>query len=160
MFVKLTKTTLKMGLLSGAIAVMSSASAIADESPAWKSKGGTIPVKISLTGITQTSGPLYISIQKRAEYMGMKGHGGIIKTVTLGEMTTTYNVDSAQDYSISVWHDVNDDGIFSMDENYKVLDGWGNSASDDVTGRPSFDDVKVSVPTYGADVTIAMKYPV
>ena len=89
----------------------------------------------------------------------MKGHGGILQEATLGEMKATFNVDQAGDYAVSVWHDLNDDGIFSMNESYKILDGWGNSAETQVAGRPTFDDVKIAVPAYGADVTVKMKYP-
>lgn len=159
MFVKLSKHTVKIGLAGLIISALSSASAIADDLPAWKGAAGTIPVNVTLTGITSTTGPVYISIQKRAEYMGMKGHGGMIKTVIMDEMSTTFNVDLAGDYAVSVWHDLNDDGIFSMDDNYTILDGWGNSGLHAISGRPTFDDVKVHVPAYGADVTVAMKYP-
>ena len=82
----------------------------------------------------------------------MKGHGGMLQEASLGEMTATFNVDQAGDYAVSVWHDLNDDGIFSMSESYKILDGWGNSAEAEaeaeaeVEGRPSFDDVKIAVP--------------
>lgn len=159
MFVNTLKNHVIKGVSVLSLLAFSVVGATATEAPSWKSGEGTIPVNITLDEIKSTDGPIYVSIQKRAEYMGMKGHGGIIQTATLGEMSTTFKVDAAGDYSVSVWHDINDDGIFSMDENYKVLDGWGNSAAKEVEGRPQFDDVKVTVPSYGANVTVKMKYP-
>ena len=119
----------------------------------------TIPVTIALDGVQAGDAPLYVSVQKRAEYMGIKGHGEIIKVTTDGTMMVTVNVDVADDYAVSVWHDLNNDGVFSMTENYQILDGWGNSGPSDLSGRPSFDDVKVSVPLSGADASVTMKYP-
>ena len=120
---------------------------------------GTIPVTIALDGVQATDAPLYVSVQKRDEYMGIKGHGEIVKTTTDGTMMVTVNVDVADDYAVSVWHDLNDDGVFSMTDNYQILDGWGNSGPSNLSGRPSFDDVKVSVPFGGASASVTMKYP-
>lgn len=118
-----------------------------------------IPVTIALDGVQAGGAPLYISVQKRGEYMGIKGHGEIIKATTDGTMMVTVNVDTADDYAVSVWHDLNNDGIFSMTESYQILDGWCNSGPSDLSGRPSFDDVKVSVPFGGAATSVTMKYP-
>ena len=159
MFVKSVKTHYVKGVSAVTLLALSVAGAAAAETPVWKSKGGTIPISVTLDDVKSTSGPIYISIQKRSEYMGMKGHGGMLPEATLGEMKATFKVDQPGDYSISVWHDVNDDGIFSMSETYQILDGWGNSAAIDVEGQPTFDDVKISVPANGADVTVKMKYP-
>ena len=159
MFVNSVKNHSVKAVSALTILALSAAGATAAEALAWKGSDGTIPVSVILDDVKSTSGPIYISIQKRTEYMGMKGHGGILQEATLGEMKATFNVDQAGDYAVSVWHDLNDDGIFSMNESYKILDGWGNSAEAEVEGRPSFDDVKIAVPAYGADVTVKMKYP-
>lgn len=119
----------------------------------------TIPVTITLDGVQAGDVPLYVSVQKRSEYMGIKGHGEIVNSTTAGAMMVTVNVDVADDYAVSVWHDLNDDGVFSMTESYQILDGWGNSGPSDLSGRPSFDDVKVSVPFGGANASVTMKYP-
>jgi len=91
--------------------------------------------------------------------MGMRGHGGIIKTVTPGFMKVTYHVDEPGEYAVSVWHDLNDDTIFSMDDNYRPVDGWGNSGNPPTDRRPVFDDVKVPVLSFGTTVPVTLNYP-
>lgn len=127
--------------------------------PDWKSLGGTIPVTVTLDNITRTEGPIYISIQTRENYQSMKGFGGIIKQAIAGEMTATFNVDEPGEYSVSVWHDLDDDGRFSMSESYVVTDGWGASGTPPENQSPTFDDVKIKVESFGATVPVAMKYP-
>ncbi len=127
--------------------------------PDWKALGGTIPVTVTLENITRTEGPIYVSIQSREHYQSMKGFGGIIKEAKLGQMTATFNVSEPGEYSVSVWHDLNDDGRFSMSETYEVLDGWGASGTPPEKSMPTFDDVKIKVESFGATVPVAMKYP-
>ncbi|WP_017932586.1 DUF2141 domain-containing protein [Robiginitomaculum antarcticum] len=119
----------------------------------------TIPVIVTLDGVRSGYAPLYISVQKRAHFMGIKGHSEILKTTTDGTMHVTVNVDTPDDYAVSVWHDLNDDGVFSMTDDYQVLDGWGNSGATDLRGRPTFDDVKFTVTDSGAATVVALKYP-
>lgn len=118
-----------------------------------------IPVEVNLTGVQIADGPIYISVQKRDQYMGMKGHGAVLKNVTPGNMTATVNVSEPGDYSISVWHDMDDDTVFDMDETYRPAEGWGASGSVPTDRMPSFDDVKISVESFGTAVTIPVKYP-
>jgi len=119
----------------------------------------TIPITIDLSEVQALPGPLYVSIQKEAQYMGMRGHGGIIASVSDAMTQATYKVDVPGRYAVSLWHDLNDDGVFSMDESYNVLDGWGASGSIKETERPSFDDVAIDVPAYGTEVRVTMFYP-
>ncbi len=154
MFAKQIKTA---GI--AALGFMISSCATAVDAPNWKSKGGTIPITVTLENVKSSEGPIYVSIQKPDEYMGMKGHGGILKTATPGTMQVVYKVDEPGDYSVSIWHDTNDDGIFSMDESYNILDGWGASGNAPTDRKPVFDDVKIQVESVGTSVTIPMKYP-
>jgi len=153
MFVKSSK---KLGgaVLIGAIAVLGATNTVASEVAA-----PAIPVTVNLTGVQIADGPIYISVQKRGQYMGMKGHGTILKTVTPGNMTATVNVDEPGDYSVSVWHDMDDDTVFDMDETYTPSEGWGASGTAPTDRMPTFDDVKVSVDSYGTDLTIPLIYP-
>ncbi len=154
MFTKQIKTA---GI--AALGLMISSCATAADAPNWKNEGGTIPITVTLENVQSAEGPIYVSIQKSHEYMGMKGHGGILKTAAPGTMQVVYKVDEPGDYSVSIWHDTNDDGIFSMDESYNILDGWGASGNAPKDRKPVFDDVKISIESYGASVTIPMKYP-
>ena len=119
----------------------------------------TIPVTIDLSEVEVREGPLYISIQKEDEYMGMRGHGGIIQAVTGNLSEVTYKVDVPGRYAVSLWHDLDGDAVFSMAEDYSIEDGWGGSGELSAAKRPTFDDVAVDVPSYGTSVEVKMFYP-
>jgi len=153
MFVKSSKK-------AGVIAFMSLMTVLgATNSVATDSSTAVIPVTVNLTGVQIADGPIYISVQNRDQYMGMKGHGTILKTVTPGNMTAIVNVDEPGDYSVSVWHDMDDDTVFDMSSTYKPIEGWGASGNVPKDRMPTFDDVKVSVDPFGTDLTIPVKYP-
>lgn len=120
---------------------------------------GTIPVTINLSDVKIADGPIYISVQKREQYMGMKGHGAILRTVTPGNMTATVKVAEPGEYSVSVWHDMDDDTVFDMDETYRPSEGWGASGNVPTDRMPTFDDVKVNVESFGTTVDIPLVYP-
>jgi len=153
MFVKSSKKLGGLGLI-GVMAVLGATNTVASEvvDPA-------IPVTVNLTGVQISDGPIYISVQKRDQYRGMKGHGTILKTITPGNMTATVNVDEPGDYSVSVWHDMDNDTVFDMDETYTPNEGWGASGTVPTDRMPTFDDVKVNVETYGTELTIPVIYP-
>ena len=55
----------------------------------------------------------------------MKGHGTILKTVTPGNMTATVNVTEPGDYSVSVWHDMDDEQFSIWTRPTRPLKGGG-----------------------------------
>ena len=83
----------------------------------------------------------------------------MIEKATVGEMSAIFTVDEPGDYSVSVWHDRDDDGRFSMTETYEILDSWGVSGTPPNDKEPTFDDVKISIPNMGTSVTIDMINP-
>ena len=121
--------------------------------------GEGVPVTVDLTGVEARPGALYISIQTEDEFQGIRGAGGIIEVVNPGMAEVTYRVAEPGTYAVSLWHDLDNDGVFSMSETYQVLDGWGGSGEVDATKRPGFADVAVEVPAYGATVPVTMFYP-
>ena len=162
MFVKLKKLSVATG---GAICALYAlgtfgiSPAWAGEAPDWKIKDGTIPVTVTLKGVTKTEGPIYVSIQTRENYRSMKGFGGVLSEPTLGDITQTFKVETPGNYAVSVWHDLDDDGRFSMTEDYKILDGWGASGNAPEDREPTFDDVQIKVDESGATVPVEMRYP-
>ncbi len=138
----------------------------AADAPEWKQKRGDIPVVVTLTDVVpasksegKTGGPIYVSIQTRKDYSSMKGFGGVIKAAEAGVMTATHHVDTPGEYAVSIWHDRDDDGRFSMTDSYEVLDSWGASGTPPTDTKTTFDDVKISVPNMGTNVTINMVNP-
>lgn len=153
---------LKTIALTGTLLLASAMASVAADAPAWK-RTGDIPVTVTLTDVLPegaSGGTIYVSIQTRTDYQSMKGFGGIIQKAAAGEMTATYHVDEPGEYSVSVWHDRDDDGRFSMTETYQVLDSWGASGTPPQDRAPVFDDVKVTIPSMGTSVTIDMINPV
>jgi len=163
MFANLKKITTVAGSAVCALYALTalgiSSPASANEAPDWKIKPGKIPITVTLKGVSETKGPIYVSIQTREDYRSMKGFGGILSNPTLGDITETFKVDKPGNYAVSVWHDLDDDGRFSMSEDYKVLDGWGASGDVPDNREPTFDDVEIEVGQSGARVPVEMKYP-
>ena len=171
MFVtKLTKTegraSIKTHLFTLASAMacvmVGTSSSVAEDTPPWKIKGGDIPITVTLTDILPEGtkgGPIYVSIQTRENYRSMKGFGGMIPNAEAGEMTVTYTVDEPGNYSVSVWHDRDDDGRFTMTKDFEVLDSWGASGTPPTDRDPNFDDVKVYIPSMGTSLSIDMINP-
>ena len=150
--------------LAGAMAcvMFGVSSSVAEDTPPWKIQGGDIPITVTLTGVLpegSDGGPIYVSIQTRENYRSMKGFGGMIPNAEVGEMTVTYTVDEPGDYSVSVWHDRNNDGLFTMTKTYEILDSWGASGTPPTDRDPNFDDVKVSIPNMGTSISIDMINP-
>jgi len=155
MFVSTLKTLGTIALLSLVTVAGATAAEVTNDIYAK----GTIPVTVNLSGVEVADGPIYISVQKREEYRGMKGHGTVLKTVTPGNMTATVKVAEPGNYSISVWHDADDDMVFDMDEKtYRPLEGWGASGNVPTDRMPTFDDVKINVESYGTTVDVPMVY--
>ena len=156
------KRPLKTIWLAGTISLVSAMTSFAADAPGWK-KTGDIPVMVTLTDVLPEGahgGTIYVSIQTREDYRSMKGFGGIIQKAEAGQMTATYHVDEPGEYSVSVWHDRDDNGRFSMTETYEVLDSWGASGTPPEGKSPSFDDVKITIPSMGTAVEIDMINPV
>ena len=118
-----------------------------------------VPVTVDLSEVQPHPGKLYISIQTEDQYMSVNGEGGIIDDVATKGPTVTYDIAEPGTYAVSLWHDLDGDGKFSMDERYRLIDGWGASGTVSASERPLFQDVAVEVPTYGTTVGVTMFYP-
>jgi len=73
-------------------------------------------------------------------------------------MTTTVKVAEPGEYAVSVWHDMDDDMVFDMDESYRPMEGFGSSGTPPKDRAPKFDDVKLSIDSYGSAVDVALTY--
>ncbi|MEP3889423.1 MAG: DUF2141 domain-containing protein [Hellea sp.] len=145
--------------MAAGLSLITAAGATAADNSDWAYKTGTIPVTINLSDVQIADGPIYISVQKREQYRGMAGHGTILKLATPGNMTATVKVAEPGDYSVSVWHDMDDDRVFDMDETYRPSEGWGASGNVPTDRMPTFDDVKIKVESFGTTVAVPMVYP-
>jgi uncharacterized protein (DUF2141 family) len=145
---------LSLGLSAGLGVSISAGAVLANEAEV-----PAVPMTITLTDVIQSDVPLYISVQTKADYRSMKSHGTILKETSAGTLIETISLPSAGDYAVTVWHDLDNDGRFSMNERYEVLDGWGSSGDMTVPGGPTFETAKISVPNFGTEATVKMIYP-
>ncbi|MGB3456037.1 MAG: DUF2141 domain-containing protein [Litorimonas sp.] len=135
------------------------ATAHAADAPASSVASTEVPVEITFHGVRAGTVPFYVSIQTETDYRSMKGTGGIVTSTQDGTFTQTFSVPESGDYAVTVWHDLDDDGRFSMTSDYQVMDGWGSSGTIPRGTSPSFAEASVSVPNFGTSVEIEMIYP-
>jgi len=124
-----------------------------------KAFGVTITIS-NLDPAPEGADPIYVSIQTEDEYKSVKGAGGVTPHAKTGAMTATFLVEEPGDYAVSVWHDRDGDGRFSMSADYTaVLDSYGSSGHPPEDREPIFKEVKVSVPNIGTSIIIDMINP-
>jgi len=146
MFVK----SLKTGLFALSAFVLAGTHALASDASAT--------LNVSLKGLQASDGKLFISVQKEVDFMQQRvTAGGIYEIDVTSDQTYSYSVPVGE-YAVSIWHDTDNDGQFSMDENYIPTDGWGMSGDYAGEREPTFDEVKINVGFEGAAVNIYMVY--
>jgi uncharacterized protein (DUF2141 family) len=138
-------STLTALVIPVSIAVAMSAGPIGPQglTPAVATDEDTSTLTLVVEGVQAKGGPVYIAVQKRENYQKWNaGAGGVYKEVKAGDHTYTYDL-PVGDYAVSIWHDSDNDGKFTM-EGYTPLDGWGNSGNQNLQRPPTFDDVKIT----------------
>ena len=116
------------------------------------------PLTFTVDGVEARGGTLYIGVQTEAEFMKDAGiDGSAIKAPTAGTHSATFDLPEGE-YSVSVWHDANDDNIFDM-KNGMPAEGWTMHNAKTLRGMPTFDVVKIRVTEAGANVTETIVYP-
>ncbi len=127
-------------------------------SPAETAMAETTKLSIELTGLQASDGKLYISIQTEDEFMQNRGTSGGIYTIeSAGTQTYFFSVPEGL-YAISIWHDTDNNGQFSLDKNWMPTDGWGASGTPSKERRPTFDEAKISISKQEKNVSIPMIY--
>lgn len=148
----MTSAVLSMSIL------MAAGTALAADSKT-PSDTASVPITITLTDVIVSDVPLYISVQTKENYRSVNGQGTILEATPAGVVTETIHLPSKGDYAVSVWHDLDNDGQFSMNERYEIKDGWATSGDVPVGTSPTFESTKITVPSYGIETSLAMIYP-
>lgn len=164
MFVmKTKKRVVALGLAVAMTLAGATASVAVEADGDWKIRPGNIPVTVTITNIDPAADgndAVYVSIQTKDEFRSMRGAGGVASYAKTGSMTATFPVTEPGDYAVSVWHDRDGDGRFSMSEDYTVvLDSYAASGNPPTDTMPTFDDVKFTVPNMGTELTVEMRNP-
>ena len=117
------------------------------------------PLTVTLDGVEERGAPLYIGVQTKEQFMQWEGIAGrTIDNPEAGTHTVTFDLPEGE-YSVSVWHDLNNNGEFDTLENQMPNEGWAMSNDSALRGMPTFDVVKVAVGSEGAEITETVKYP-
>ncbi len=117
------------------------------------------PLTFTVEGVEARGGTLYIGVQTEAMFLQDDGIAGEkIKAPVAGSHTVTFDLPEG-DYSVSVWHDLDDDEVFDRAESGRPEDGWAMINGASLRGMPTFAAVKIAVPASGANATETMIYP-
>ncbi len=117
-------------------------------------------VTINLHALRAKPGKLYVALQKQSEFMRERAsYGQVVASVEAGDKQIIFKDVAPGDYSVSVWHDIDEDGKFSTAPNGTPLDGWSILNAQMLQGPPHWDQVKFTVPAAGKALDLAMVYP-
>src|SRR3712207_3307346 len=105
--------------------LVASAVGLAAASPAYAA-----PLYVELQGVRRAGGPLYMSVQRREQFMQDRGTAGeIVRVPRAGAHRFSYDLPPGE-YAVSVWHDDNGNGRFDKNGQHMPLDGWALSNSE------------------------------
>ncbi len=117
-------------------------------------------VTVTLTGVQPKGGQMLVSLQSRDQFMKPTAVTGTRAQVTAGgDMVLTIPNVPAGDYAVMVLHDEDSNFQMAREDNGKPKEGWAMSGTFAGGRKPTFDEVKVSIPADGATLTEAMIYP-
>jgi uncharacterized protein (DUF2141 family) len=116
-------------------------------------------VRVDLTGL-RAGGTLYVQLQTRAQFLGPERSAGeLIPAPQAGALSVDLGEVPPGDYAVTVWHDDNGNQQFDVDPRTgRPLDGLAMAPVAGLRGPPTFDQVKLTIPTTGLAVPLAMQY--
>ena len=115
-------------------------------------------VSINLTDVQARGGRLLVALQTNDQFMRPAGFGEIVDNPQTGTVTVTFRDVPAGDYAVSALHDLNGDGQMQTSDIGIPVEGWAMSNGAALRGPPTFDQVRVSVPSGGTQITEPMFY--
>ncbi len=114
-------------------------------------------VTVTLEGV-RAGGDVYVALQTADEFMKEGEIGQIIQDTDGGEITLTFEDVPAGIYALAVWHDIDDDAVFDMQESGEPADGWAMSNQSELRGMPTFDVVQFTVGDDDVELSEAINY--
>ncbi|MGF1549810.1 MAG: DUF2141 domain-containing protein [Sphingomonadaceae bacterium] len=116
-------------------------------------------VTVHVENVRAAPGPLYLSLQKEAEFMQNRGsYGAVLAEPETGTATLVIADVAPGEYAPVVWHDDNGNGAFDMGEDNRPLDGWSMVGARQLTGEPRFEEVRIVVDEARETVELEMVY--
>ena len=115
-------------------------------------------VTVTLTDVRPDAGDLYVGLQTKDQFLQDAGIAGeIVENPQDGTVTVTLDDVPDGTYSISVWHDIDGDGEFSMGA-MGPTDGWTMIDARELRGMPTWDAQSFTL-SGSATITESMLYP-
>lgn len=141
--------SLGMGLAAGMVTIAAASAAAA---------GSEVEIKIK--GVSDAGGTLYVSLQTQDQFMQNAGtYGQRIPNPEAGTLTVTLPDVAPGAYSVSVWHDRENDGVFDREAGGLPKEGWAMLDGDKLQGPPRFEDVSFDVGNRKKKISVDMIYP-
>jgi uncharacterized protein (DUF2141 family) len=117
-------------------------------------------VTVTLTGVQAKGGQMLVSLQSRDQFMQPTATTGTkVQVTAAGDLTVTIPNVPPGDYAVMVLHDQDSNFQMAREPSGKPKEGWAMSGTFPGGRKPTFDEVKVTVPAEGATLTEAMVYP-
>ena len=115
-------------------------------------------VSVTLTGV-RAGGDVYVSLQTEDQFMSQSGvSGDVIYNTKGGTLRVSLGNVPAGTYAISVWHDVDADGVFDVDAAGMPTDGWAMVNGEMLRGAPTFEQVSFDVSDIAKPLRLRMAY--
>ncbi|HBK90673.1 MAG TPA: hypothetical protein DDZ68_03260 [Parvularcula sp.] len=116
-------------------------------------------VRVTVSGVRAANGPLYVGLQTREQFMQNAGsYGEIVASPAPGAVSVTLHGVAPGEYSVSVWHDIDGDGVFDMGPDGKPIDGWAMIDGASLRGAPTFDQVSFKKEDASIAIDVDMIY--
>lgn len=116
-------------------------------------------VTIKVNGVRAANGPLYVGLQTRDEFLKDDGsYGQIVQSPTPGAVSVTLPGVAPGEYSVSVWHDIDGDGVFDAAADGRPLDGWAMIDGASLRAAPTFDEVSFKLEKLSVSLDLDMIY--
>ncbi len=116
------------------------------------------PVTVDLTGL-RAGGTLYVQVQTREQFMGQaRVAGRVVTAPSAGSLSVEIGDVAPGDYAVTIWHDANGNNQFDMGTGGQPADGWAMANGDRLRGQPTFDVVKLTIPTDALRLPLAVSY--
>lgn len=108
----------------------------------------------------RAGGTLYVGLQTEDIFLQDSSvNGQMLKKVQAGDVTIILKDVAPGQYSVSVWHDLDDDGVFDRMENGRPLDGWAMYNGGKLMGPPTWGTVSFTITDAGFTMTESLNYP-
>lgn len=118
-------------------------------------------VNVTINGVQARGGDLLAALQTQAQFMQPVGaYGERVQNPRAGSTHITLHDVAPGDYSLSVLHDADGDHTMAMGPDGRPAEGWAMVNGETLRARPTFDQVKFTVPASGdVNLTVSMEYP-